>query len=99
MEQAFNRPAYVPSNRCDPARLPGALAVLAATAAGIASLYCGQILSTFYLSAMSVFLPTLLVAGGTRAAVKRGHLRNPALAGALGMACGLAGCLGYFHSE
>jgi hypothetical protein len=99
MQQPFVRAAYVPSGRCDATRFLGALAVLAATAAGIAALYCGQILSPFYLSGMSVFLPTLLVAGGARAAVRRGHWRNPVLAGALGMACGLAGYLGYFHID
>ncbi len=64
MEQPFVRAAYVPSGRCDAARFSGALAVLAATAAGIAAVYYGQILIAFYFSGMSVFVPTLLVAGG-----------------------------------
>jgi hypothetical protein len=98
MRHALNRPAYRPSGRVDAAQLGGALAVLAATAAGIAAFYCGQI-RIFYLSGMSIFVPVLLGAGGARAAVKRGHWLNPALAGALGAACGLAGYLGYFHAD
>jgi hypothetical protein len=99
MNPAPDRPAYRPSGRCDAARLPAALAVLAATAAGITALYCGQIFGGVYISALSVFWPTLLVAGGARAAVKRGHWRNRAVAGALAGACGLLGYLGYFHAD
>jgi hypothetical protein len=99
MRHNSNRPTYQPSFRCDLARFPRALALLAAASAGIAAIDCGQIFISFYLSAMSVFLPVLLVASAAQAAVRRGHWRNPVLAGGLGAVCGLAGYLGYFHAD
>ena len=99
MQPASDRPSYQPCGRCDAGRFPGALAVLAGTAAAIAAVYCGQIFSGLYISALSVFFPLPIVVGGAQAAVRRGHWRNPVVAGALTAVCGLTGYLGYFHAD
>jgi hypothetical protein len=90
---------YQPSGRFDPARLPQALALLAAVAVGIAVGYYAMLIGGVYISAMSVFWPVLAATGATWAAVKRCHCRNRALAGTLGLVCGLTAYLGYFHLD
>jgi hypothetical protein len=99
MPNSPHRPSYQPSGGCDTARFPQALAVLAVAASLIAAVYCGMIFIGVYISALSVFVPLMIVVGGSQASVERGHWRNPVIAGALGAMCGLTGYLGYFHAD
>lgn len=99
MPHPADRLCYQPSGRCDGARLPRALAYLAAASIGIAILYLLMLRQDVYMAILSVVFPAALAAAATRLAVKYAHCRNRGLAAALGMVCGLTGYLGYFHLD
>lgn len=99
MDHAIDRPVYQPSGRCDASRFVASVALLVACALGIVAIYCFLIYIEVYPSGLSVVFPAALAGGCARWSVKRGHWRNPALAGTLAMAMGLLGYLGYFHAD
>src|SRR5436190_17240121 len=97
MTLALPRERYVPSGRCDAARLPLVLAWLVGTSVVIAAFYMGLLLKGYYFAAIWITFPLLAATGLVTAAVRYAHCRNRLLAAVLGAACGLSGYLIYFH--
>jgi hypothetical protein len=94
-----NRQPYRPSGKFHPARLVGALAMLAGTSAALSIAFLIVLLAALHFPLIILVLPVIALVACATYAVSYAQIRHPLLAAVLAGAFGAAGYLGTFHLD